>query len=113
MVLEVWTCEKILYHFARVSVPNIVLRSLPLWMACRSGEGAVILETRILPLDAAKLDPIDLPVKILMVHDGRGVVVRNKCGGPDFEKPVNLPLGEFGISEEEFRKFETGSRCKR
>jgi len=113
MTLKVRTSQDVLDNLMRVPVPNVVPRGLPLWMASRSGERALILEAGVLPPNVVELDRINLPVKIFVVGDRWQVAVRNERGGPQFEELVDLLLREFSIGEHKLGEFETSPGCER
>jgi hypothetical protein len=90
VALKVRTSEKVLDDIARVPIPNVVPRSLPLGRTGCFGERTVILQVGVLPLDIANLDCIDLAMEISVVGDGRRVTVGNERGGTQFEELVDL-----------------------
>jgi hypothetical protein len=92
VAFEVRACQDVLDYLARVPVPNIILCGLPLRSASCRGERAFVLEIGVFPAHVAKLNCIDLPVKILMVGDRGSIAVRDERGSPQFEEPVNLFL---------------------
>ena len=108
MAIEIRAREDVLDDFARVPVPNVVLHSLPLWMAGCRREGTLIFEVIVLPLNVAEADHIDLSMKIEVVRNGGRVIVRDQCCGPQFQDVVDLPLREFRVGEKEVSKFKTG-----
>ena len=105
--------QDILDDLTRVPMPNIILHGLPLRDASCSGERTFVLEATVFPLNVAKLDCIDLLVKILVIGDGWRVVVGNECGHPEFEEFVDLLLREFGVGRNELCKFEANPRYER
>jgi len=70
MAIKIQACKDVLDDFARITVPNVVLRSLPLRMASCYREGPLVFKVIMLPLNIAKVDCVDLSIKINVVRNG-------------------------------------------
>jgi hypothetical protein len=110
VAFKVWTSKEIPDDVTRVPKPNLVGCGLPLQESSFFREGVIVLEVCILPLDATKLDGINLLMEVPMVDDGRRVAVGHERGSPQFKEPVNPSLRKFGVSKDELCEFKTSPR---
>ena len=60
MAIEVWMCEDILDDLVRVPIPDVVLRSHPLWIMSCFWKRVFIFEASVFPLNTTKVNRVDL-----------------------------------------------------
>jgi len=82
VALKVQTCKHAPNYLARVPIPDIILHGLPLRRASHCWEGTFISKVCILPLNTAKVNRINLSMKVQVVGNGGRVIMGDQCHSP-------------------------------